>query len=691
MIGLAISLSIGNQSYVGTVTPTTPTATVTMTQLASASRVYQRSTSTGGGQSKGQGTIPTAFSAVTQAGTLHARCSSGGGTRGDLQAEWAAATIGSTGAQTVNITGVDARLGWFYLDILDSSGTWQNGTVLVGMGRVIGLAGQSLAARLIKVMDAAQAGITNASLGVTINSNSVVYATYIENNNNATPLWQTPADSSIYDSTGCAEYLNRVVIASGVNCALASHTHGATSITSWVGAGSDVTNLQSILTAVGGFEAFIWFQGHSDGAGGMSSATYQSDLSTLFTWLATNNGVKGSSFEKYLCSIPNVGNTNWGNPQQVTVIRQAARDWCGSNGAVSVEPSNVDELVDTTHETQAGAIVLARHFYRASRPSLGLSNGDLAATPTATISGATITLSLSGAGTLTSVGTPGNRFSVSTKNGHAKMPITSVTPGANSVAIVLTNTPAANDPLDIHWDYPLAPSAAGNADMLYDGITDSDGITPGRPFRPTYAAPIQIAAPSPSLGPTLTSHSVTYTTGASGYGTMMNGGYASASTALGDDVIPYSINKTIDVFFTLAATPGSTVVLYSGGGLYMSVTSAGKLNADLNGFSITGTTTVSGGTRYHLRLAIDEISGCFMYLNGALEASTATIHLPATGSATFNLGALNGSFIWTGTLDEFATYSKSKVGTFTPPTTPLTGSETDLYALYHLNSVLTSG
>jgi hypothetical protein len=91
------------------------------------------------------------MTAVTVAGTIHARCSSGGVTRGDMQAEFVSTTIAATGAQTVQVSGVDARLGWFYLDILDSSGTWQNGTVLIGMGDLTLASGQSLAGRLLRL------------------------------------------------------------------------------------------------------------------------------------------------------------------------------------------------------------------------------------------------------------------------------------------------------------------------------------------------------------------------------------------------------------------------------------------------------------------------------------------------------------------------------------------------------------
>jgi hypothetical protein len=680
-------------------------STFTMTQLAAAKRDYQRTTTTGGGQGKGQGTIPVTIN-VTVAGTMHARIRAADGST-ILQAAFSLGTV-ATGSQTLNVTGVDARLGWFFVDLSgDSGATWTNGTTLVGMGRLIGFAGQSLAARMVKTMDASQSTITNASLGVTIDPNSVVYATYVENNNLAVPVWQTPADGSVYDSTGCAEYLTREVAAAGVNCALVSHTHGATSINSWIGAGADVASLQAILTAVGGFEAFIWFQGHSDGASGMSSATYQADLSTLFTWLAANNGVRGASFEKYVCSIPNIGNTNWGLPAQVSTIRQAARDWCAANGAVSVEPSNVDLLPDTTHQTQAGSIILARHFYRASRPSLGLPNGDLPAAVTGvtrSAGSAVINIALSGAGTPTSIGTPANRFSVSTKGGHAKMPISSIVASLNAIAITLASVPADNDPLDVHWDYPLAPSAAGNADMLYDAVTDSDGITPGRPFRPTYLAPYQIPAPTPSLGPTLTAHGTPtfHASGKSGFSNCLDctaatgtAAYAASLAPCGDDVIPFSDVVSIECWFQISAIPAGTVCLYGvgGGGVYLAVNSAGHLNANWNsGGAITGTTNVCDGAWHYVQFVLNSWNNANLYLDGAADGTQLTYsgggaayYTPAP-STTTQVGNAFSAFQWPGKLMMLSTWTIARAAQVLAA--PLTGSETGLYAAYKLDGNL---
>ncbi|TDX61917.1 lysophospholipase L1-like esterase [Methylosinus sp. sav-2] len=335
-------------------------ATFAMDQLAAENRVYQRQTASGGGGGLGFGQMAVGAS-VSVPGQIWARCRSAADGSTILQAPWRAALTRVTGAQTLNIQGVDARLGWFYLDLSGDGTTWQLGTKKIGMGRVVGVAGQSLAVRMLgRVADTA----TNASLGVSISSNSSVYATYEDLSRTVTtPAWAQPDDASNYDSTFAAEFLRREVAASGVNCALVGHAVGGSWIETWVpsAVANNVAPLRAVLDAVGGFEAFIWFQGHTDAGNGMLFSFYQGYLAEVIADLQAHNVVRGSQFQILLCAIPNIDSPWWGNELQRDVIRQAQLEYAKTHGAIYSQPMNID-LIDGVHQSQAGSVTLGQRF-----------------------------------------------------------------------------------------------------------------------------------------------------------------------------------------------------------------------------------------------------------------------------------------------------------------------------------------
>lgn len=677
-----------------------PTSTFTMTQLASANRVYQRSTTTGGGQSKGQGTVPVTISSAS-AGTVNARCRASDGST-IIQAEWAAATIAG-GATTANISGVDARLGWFFLDLKDSSGTWKNGTTLVGMGRLIGVSGQSLATRMFNNANVDTTN-TNASQSITIDPNGVVYGK--GDGNPSSPTWALPADGSYtttYNSCFASEFLRLQVAASGVNCAQVGTAVGSTSITDWIGAGTQVAGLHTILQAAGGYEAFIWMQGHSDSLAGMSSATYQGNLDTLFADLTTQNSVRGSSYDKYLASIPNTTNIiSWGTAAQINTIRQAQAAWAAANSATALQPADL-ALADGVHENQIGARTLARHFYRATRPALGLSHNDTGPTITSvtrTAGSAVIKLNLSlpsGATALSTVGSPATRFLVASTGDNNVRPITTFTAvSGTEIDLTLTQTPADNAPLDIWFGCPPSPVNDGGADMVYDNNTDSDGLTTGRQLGVTVSA-VAGAAPTASLGPTLTSVSATF--GASSetaFGQCLTGGYGKSAAILADDVLPWVSTLTAECRFKISAIPGSTKVMFGAANLlYIGVApTTGFLTGNL---TADGTTNVCDGNWHHVAVVSNGASGVKVYLDGVQHMTTASKYTPASSSTGhFDIGTFldsgAGGFQWTGSINEVATWTTAKyTGTFTPPTAPYVGNEAGLYALYHLDGNLNSG
>jgi hypothetical protein len=593
-----------------------PSATFTMTQLPDAKRIYQRIIQTGGGQSKGYGTIPVTIS-VTVAGAVYARIRSFADGLTILQAPWLVnANVGVGASQVLNVTGVDARLGWFYVDLSGDGVTWTNGTTQTGMGALFGFAGQSLTARLFGRQDGQVA--TYASLGITPNANSSVLATYNESNaympTVATMPWQTPGDVGDGlgpNSVGVGEFLNRMITMLGINCGATGHSQGGVSIATFFTGQSNWTQLSAVLARAGGaFEAFFWGQGHSDSAYGLPGQVYSDCLTTLFSQITAANTFSG--YKKFVWTIPAIGSASWGTPWEYNHIRKGAADWCAANSATYVHMYDFAQ-VDTIHESQAGAVTMARHMYRATRAGYSQTGGIGPQPVSATRVGTTITLTLSDVGqtTLSLVGTPANRifvFATGRVNTMAapnnnRFPVSNVVvTNKTTLTITLANDPGDAHVLDMYLYYPAGP-ANGTTDNIYDDRLDGDGITTGRIVQ-ANPVPITIAAPNPG-GATnappsgfvaatspfnMTETSTTYAAGAAGFGNEMTGG-----TAIMGGNAPGFAPFTIRGRFTCPVITGSVQVLFGNinGSNFIAVNSSGQISTGAG----TGATVLTAGKR----------------------------------------------------------------------------------------------
>lgn len=727
MIGLGLSLSIGSQQAVsgGAAAPAAPTATITMAQISTndTKRIYQRSTQSGGGQGNGQGTIPVTISGAL-AGTINARCSSGGATRGDLQAEWQAATIANS-ATTANISGVDARLGWFYLDLKDTTGTWQNGTTLVGMGALFGFAGQSLMQRFIGrfVSDTG----TYVSNSLTANANSSVLATYSDGSGGgyqptvSTMPWQLPgdmADNTGPSSTGIGELLNRMIAMLGVNCGGIGYAQGQSSILTFMSGQANWTQLSAVLSRAGGaFEGFHWGQGHSDSLVGCPANGYSDLLTQFFTLLTAANSFSG--YKKYLWSIPAVASNAWGTSWEMLQVRKGAEAWCVANSATHVNMQDFARIDAAVHESQTGAITMAREMYRATRANYGQTSGTGPVPLSATRSGTTITVTVSDVGqtALSLVGSPKNRifvfptgkYSNSAAPNDNRFPVSAVSsPNKTTLTLTLANDPGDGNVLDLYFYYPGDGVGDATLDNIYDNRTDSDGIATGRLLQQNSTA-ITIAAPVPAstvnAAPTvvantspynLTATSATYGTGRTGFGSEITGGYAQCASST-----PNIPAITQECFFTCPTISGSVQVLCGGGPArdYIAVDATGKLTTATGA---TGATTLVAGKRYHVakvggptgeRLYLTNItdsgSGVRDYNSATAYSQWNSLTFGSYNVRTFN----NGTFpLSGGAVDEYAIWRGEKYSgtTYTMPSAPYVGTETDLIALYHLDSNVVS-
>lgn len=388
---LALDMSLSEPTTGGGSGPVipTPTATATMTQLAYANQIFQRDTLTGGGQSVGQGKVPVAFSALTVAGTLNFRCSSGGATRGDLQSETVGPTVASTGAQTVSFTGVDAGLRWFYLDVRDANG-WTNGTTLIGMGDLTLASGQSLYVYFIFNNDTAwsNAAVIAANNGANLATDPYLQYTRIfatcESYSSATVtgvVWELPG-ATHYLSSGAAKYLAATAAADGVVKGLCGHGVSGSAQSLWQSSPTGTGNagyqqLARVVGATGGKYRFqFWWQGHADAEGSVEAQSYQADMNLRefgTNGYSTLNTYPAASVIRLVNTIPNIelGPYYYGPMRNVNEIRKGAKNWCAAkndgthtNGVYVEMPAL--SLVADPHPGTIGCIEAAKCLARAA-------------------------------------------------------------------------------------------------------------------------------------------------------------------------------------------------------------------------------------------------------------------------------------------------------------------------------------
>jgi hypothetical protein len=287
-----------------TVTLPAPTAVGTMTQFPMAQTPFQKDVYTGRLANKGSGIYPVALSAVSTAGTMLARFSSGGATRGDLIPAWQAATIAGTGAQTVNVRADCLGWQWGYLDCGFSDGaggvTWQNGTTLVALGRLGYENGQSLQSdKFFKTgTTLAAAGLTSTEQTVAANWCRILATSETYHPLDTTGVvWGTPGVTP-YTGPGAAADLAQWAIQTGDICGLVSHS----------AAGFDQSNFQPSNTTntcllqaqrmfdLGGakYEIHGMWQGQGDSTCGVPYKFRKQDSNLYMFGVFTGQGSGGS-------------------------------------------------------------------------------------------------------------------------------------------------------------------------------------------------------------------------------------------------------------------------------------------------------------------------------------------------------------------------------------------------------------
>lgn len=478
----------GSASSIGVNVTAPADGRFSMAQLPARNRVYQRTSSNGGVMNKGQATVGVTVTMNTSM-ALWVRIRDDTGAI--IVPAFQTATL-PTGQQVVNIT-VDARLSWLYIDMSADNVVWQRGSTPFAVGRVVAGSGQSLMVR--KFANMTDTTNTLTSMGIRPNQYGVVYATYEDAKTCLSPAWQVPAVGGLYDSAHAALFLQSQIGLFGVPCAFVGHAHG----NKWIGwfkpGAEDNAKLRTVLSAVGGFECFIWDHGHSDSSA--YGPDYMNNLDAVMGDVTAYNAVRGSNYQIIVDTIPTITN-GFGPPASINNLRNTMKTWAANKGAQFQCALDLD-TTDGIHPSQTGGIATARHDHRATRVSLGLNGDQGPVMATGYRSSNTnqifIFPTLAQGAKLVGVGNPAVRFKVAQRGSTDFIPLSGVIVGDNSIVITLGTFPADSVALDVYWGYPYDSSLRGSADMIYDNVVDGDGLTIGRQLQPNFT-PLMIQAPA---------------------------------------------------------------------------------------------------------------------------------------------------------------------------------------------------
>lgn len=683
MIGISIGIDAGRATSV----PPPAPASFAMTQLAQPNRVYQRDTLSGGGEDKGQGSIAVTLD-VTEGGALYARCRSAADGSTIVQAPWLAIASVPAGKRTHVVAGVNARRGWFFLDLSGDGSNWVAGTTPVGMGVLGLLAGQSLASRLLRSYgDPTTIAGAGASIPADGRCFAVVDTQVAQGDAGIVPTaWEQPADAGALTGAGAAELLTRLIALAGVNVGLAAKTEGQTEIAQWQ-AGQPLGDalLATMAAAGGAFEFLIWYQGHGDTDKVFSY--YQAQLSTLLAGLTAANAFAAPV--RLIASIPNINSDDWGSTAGKEALRRASHDWAVAEGAIPVMMSDLQMGSDGVHPTQAGSVTQADHFYRALRPHFGASHGDDGAVlgvPAVGTDRRVITVPFTlapGASALLTRGAPASRFKVYRRGDRsAALPLDAQAPlaidnAARTITLRLADDPGLV-PLDILPFGTRDPDNDGSASLIFDDLVDGDGLTRGRqlypsvePLRVTMAQDLVLT--DPVYGP-------------GRFGTTLTGGYG-ITPAL---VMPsMAEGYTLEAWMRVTVPDPSTAVFVGAQATAWIAAEGNDLKLQIGSGGVQSFAGLLDTNSWHHVAVVVEAPGLAygVFFDGRQIASGAMTGYAATVRLGIRMfGGVDGYALTTQDVDEVALFRGARyLSDFAVPTAPYRGDEPGMVGLWHLN------
>lgn len=645
----------------------TPSA-FTMQQLATPNRIYQRDIVDGVPQMVG--TVPVTIT-VTTAGTLYARTRAVSAGNAVLSPPRKVLDNVATGTRAVAITGVPAIVDEFYLDLSPDGVAWRNGTVPIGMGKLIGYAGQSLMEAMLVRRDDAE---TMAGVGETPTTAGRVCS---EGN-----AWQAFVDQTTgLNSAGFNALIRLQAAQEGCRIGMIGYAQGATDIAFWVPGGQGWTKFLAAINATGNrLEAMLWFQGHSDSANNSTTGfDYRKQLSALFA--AVDANVTDTTFPRYLATIPNISSASWGQTYKKEALRVAGDRWCAENPrAVSIVMDDL-ELADGVHQKQSGAVRAAIHYHRYMvNPATAV--GAIAGPITYTGTRMTVPLTLpAGATSMAITGDLSSRLLVmprGLRDPGQKETITGVSLGAVSGSVMPLYIDLNREPggggvdIDVIFNPKNDPSADGSLIALRNNLA-GDGATYGRSF--TMAKPARYAMARNLVNQTVMAYGAGRWAGKQG----LSGG----SARYGLIHANWAEGYTVECWMRHSGATGTNVFL-SPAGTYLAVDGT-ALN--MNGTMYAG--ALPANTWLHIAFTIDA-GVLFVHVGGQLVAGGGTPsgqYPPAAGSGIRTLG---GNFVPANdacTVSDVAVWAQSKYGrdAFAVPTAAYAGNEPFLDHLYRLD------
>lgn len=690
---------------------------ITITPFA-ANRVYQRATTTGGAEGKGQGTMPMLF-ALDAASPVFARLRDAD-TGAIVKEAWQVTSGGAAGANSVTLTAIPARKGWHYVDLAKSaSGPWELGTSRVAMGRLIGFGGQSQPQNYFTpVNDLSSPQTTPTQVGAHLPQYGAanVAGGSIDTTARA---WGVPGDTGDYVSAFACEFLYLQAESSGVTCGAIGTATGGAEIGQFNPANGTSRQLYANISGLGGCEAFLWHLGGSDVPSetadlATAKANYTAALTTVIETVKASSPFAIPNSQIILTAMstrttPGISTDNTVTNtafDRVQAIRIAAREAAEGLGVQYLEPRDIALYgTDGVHQSQLGNYIWAHRYQRVLS---GVT--DQLRLVSATRDGATIKAQISGGVTpYLVVGSPATRFKVynagETKNAYAG---SAVAISGTELTLTLSAAPPAAQDLDLYlFGHPDGTGEWAYNNSLYD--SRGGGLYRGMEFAPNHT-PITIAgaAPTGRVGEDLEQVNGTATFAAGKFGNAMVGGGSNAVRASSyapttgaftlEFWVKYTGSGTGLNFFLNGGNSGDTTNYFR---VYSrnSGTNIGNLQFSYRASAATVTQEalalpINDGNWHHVAFVFGTAE-TRVYLDGALAYTGSAMNTSTVQRAALNLigGNVGATAYYAGagtSLDEVATWSGERYSgeSFTVPTAQYTGHEENLVSLYHMEDML---
>lgn len=584
--------------------------------------------------------------------------------------------LGAIGGAAQDVSAlVPANEQWYKIEFREDGANNIVTSNRFGVGRIVMLAGQSLGARFVAYLnDLGAPDETYASLGITPSDNSSVQFTYIENTKSHETLeWSQLADSTDFDGIAVAQFLNDQIAEYGVNCSLAGHCRGGAFISQFLTGGSQKAAFDASMAGAGGWELFLWFQGHSDAAFTGQGPNYDARLIELFGDIDAANSFAG--YDRILTAVPNyIIGTGIGSDVGVTDIRYAQYAWTLQNPRAKylAAMSDLEMYSDGVHPTQLAGLDMARHFHV---HDVGDDNGPRIISTERV--GAVITAMYTG--NLTAEGDISKIYGVFAPGDFTTpLPISSaVIQNGREVVITLASDPGG--PVEI-W-----------ANFCRDVATHNDNIrgvnTTSYPKGPSIETSMR-AFYSDTKCVDLNMTGDTYATSIAGFGQALDTGNGSTNNAF--DHAPNTAEWTIEFRINSPLIEGFPQVFVGADPrFWFGINNNNQLLLSWLGYDETPhldntNFVITENVWHHIALVSDAAEVC-IYVDGVRIFGTGARMSIDYGTVATGISHLfGGSNDFAGLMDDYALTNAVKYTgpSFTPSLDPIVGDEPDLWAFY---------